>query len=160
MGLLQAHKTVYTLVREALDTPGGGLGYVNASVGNRVQGEQNPEVIIQQSSFDANDLNTGDYNSFEMSVLCYADSYTEASKIADTIFKKIVSIPQYSLTEGTGLTQGIDGTDFNVVNVTEYHLKALDLFLEFYDEDGYEANVLIRISESAETYEVLVEVTP
>ena len=32
----------------------------------------------------------------------------------------------------------------------------MDLFLEYYDEDGYEANVLIRITEASETYSILV----
>ena len=148
MGLLQAHKTVYNLVRAALDAEGT-LDHVNASVGNRVQGEKNPEVIIQQSSFDANDLNTSDYNGFEMSVLCYADSYTEASKIADTVFKAVINTPLYLLEEYT-LIPGSDPDEYNIAS-TQYHLKALDLFLEYYDEDGYEANVLIRAIEAAET---------
>jgi len=133
MSLRKAHKSVYEVVRAALDSDST-LSHIKASIGVRFQGEQNPEVIIQQSSFDINDLNTADYGAFEISVFCYSNTYTEASKIADTVFAYVNQNQLYSLVEGD--------------ESTLYHLKNLDLFLEYYDEDGYEANVLIRAIEA------------
>ncbi len=133
MSLRKAHKSVYEVVRAALDSDST-LSHVKASIGIRFQGEQNPEVIIQQSSFDINDLADADYNTFELSVFCYANTYSEAAKMADTIFDHVKSNQLYNLVEGE--------------ESTLYHLKNLDLFLEYYDEDGYEANVLIRAIEA------------
>ena len=148
MSLLRAHKSVFEIVRDAL-LANTQTSHIKVSVGARFQGEQNPEVIIQQSSFDINDLNTADYGSFEISVLCYSNTYTEAANIADIVFTAVQSNNLYTLTE----SEPIEGTDPQEYNVSEtiYHIKGLDLFLEHYDEDGYEANVLIRATEAQDT---------
>lgn len=148
MSLLRAHKSVFEIVRDALSA-NSQTSHIKVSVGARFQGEQNPEVIIQQSSFDINDLNTADYGSFEISVLCYSNTYTEAANIADIVFTAVQSNNLYTLTE----TEPIEGTDPQEYNISEtvYHIKGLDLFLEHYDEDGYEANVLIRATEAQDT---------
>lgn len=141
MSLLRAHKSVFKLVQDTLSS-NDALSHIRCSVGSRFQAEQNPEVIIQQSSFDINDLNTADYESFEISIFCYSNTYTEAANLADTLFLAIQASPLYALTE----TETLGGQ--TTVTVTNYHLKPLDLYLEHYDEDGYEANVLIRVTES------------
>ena len=141
MSLLRAHKSVFKLVQDTLSS-NDALSHIRCSVGSRFQAEQNPEVIIQQSSFDINDLNTADYESFEISIFCYSNTYTEAANLADTLFLAIQASPLYALTE----TETLGGE--TTVTVTNYHLKPLDLYLEHYDEDGYEANVLIRVTES------------
>jgi len=146
MSLLRAHKAVYNIVRQALDSDTT-TSHIRASVGARFQSEQNPEVIIQQSSFDINDLNTQDYGTFEISVYCYSNTYLEAAKIADLVFDAVQNNEQYTLTEEEPTGSGDDVTVFQ----TLYHIRGLDLFLEHYDEDGYEANVLIRVIESQET---------
>ncbi len=133
MSLRKAHKSVYEVVRAALDGDST-LSHIKASVGVRFQGEQNPEVIIQQSSFDINDLARIDYGTFEISVYCYANTYTEAATMSDTIFNYVNNNQLYTPSEEEGDSL--------------YHLKNLDLFLEYYDEDGYEANVLIRAIEA------------
>lgn len=148
MSLLRAHKSVFEVVRDALAADST-LSHIKVSVGARFQGEQNPEVIIQQSSFDINDLNTADYGAFEISVFCYANTYTEAAKIADTVFTAIQENDLYTLTEQE-LIVGSDPEQYNI-SQTLYHLKGLDLFLEHYDEDGYEANVLVRAIEAEDT---------
>jgi len=141
MSLLRAHKSVFKLVQDTLSS-NDALSHIRCSVGSRFQAEQNPEVIIQQSSFDIIDLNTADYESFEISIFCYSNTYTEAANLADTLFLAIQASPLYALTE----TETLGGE--TTVTVTNYHLKPLDLYLEHYDEDGYEANVLIRVTES------------
>ncbi len=148
MSLLRAHKSVFEVVRDALAADST-LSHIKVSVGARFQGEQNPEVIIQQSSFDINDLNTADYGAFEISVFCYSNTYTEAAKIADTVFTAIQQNDLYTLTEQE-LIVGSDPEQYNI-SQTLYHLKGLDLFLEHYDEDGYEANVLVRAIEAEDT---------
>ena len=139
---------MFEVVRDALAADST-LSHIKVSVGARFQGEQNPEVIIQQSSFDINDLNTADYGAFEISVFCYANTYTEAAKIADTVFTAIQENDLYTLTEQE-LIVGSDPEQYNI-SQTLYHLKGLDLFLEHYDEDGYEANVLVRAIEAEDT---------
>ena len=148
MSLLRAHKSVFEVVRDALAADST-FSHIKVSVGARFQGEQNPEVIIQQSSFDINDLNTADYGSFEISIFCYSNTYTEAAKIADTVFNAIQANNQYTLTEQE-LIVGSEPEQYNI-SQTLYHLKGLDLFLEHYDEDGYEANVLVRATEAEAT---------
>jgi hypothetical protein len=133
MSLRKAHKSVYEVVRSTLDASSA-TSHIKASIGTRFQAEQNPEVIIQQNSFDTNELNNRDFGTFEISVYCYSNSYTEAANVADTIFLAVQNSPLYDLVE--------DGV------TTTYHLKNLDLFLEYYDEDGYESNVLIRAIEA------------
>jgi hypothetical protein len=141
---------VYEVVRDALAAEST-MSHIRVSVGARFQGEQNPEVIIQQSSFDINDLNTADYGTFEISVFCYSNTYTEAARIADVVFTAVQNNELYTLTESE-LIEGSDPPEYNVAQ-TLYHLKGLDLFLEHYDEDGYEANVLIRAIEAEDTSE-------
>jgi hypothetical protein len=125
------------------------MSHIRVSVGARFQGEQNPEVIIQQSSFDINDLNTSDYSTFEISVFCYANTYTEAARIADVVFAAVQNNESYTLNESE-LIEGSNPPEYNV-SQSVYHLRGLDLFLEHYDEDGYEANVLIRAIEAQGT---------
>jgi len=146
MSLLRAHKSVFEVVRNALDA-NPAMSHIKASIGTRFQAEQNPEVIIQQNSFDVNDLNTQDFNTFEISVYCYSNSYTEAASVADHLFNAVRDNEYYILTE----TEDIEGSSEVNVSTTPYHLRGLDLFLEYYDEDGYEANILIRAIEAADT---------
>lgn len=146
MSLLRAHKSVYEVIRAALDA-NPSMSHIRASIGTRFQAEQNPEIIIQQNSFDINDLNTQDFNTFEISVFCYSNSYTEAASVADHLFNAVRDNEYYTLTE----TEPIEGSSEVNVSTTPYHLRGLDLFLEYYDEDGYEANILIRAIEAADT---------
>ena len=139
---------MYEVVRDALAAEST-MSHIRVSVGARFQGEQNPEVIIQQSSFDINDLNTSDYSTFEISVFCYANTYTEAARIADVVFAAVQNNESYTLNESE-LIEGSNPPEYNV-SQSVYHLRGLDLFLEHYDEDGYEANVLIRAIEAQGT---------
>jgi hypothetical protein len=134
MGLKLAHQATYNIVKTALEEAGYSSADVEISVGHRRQGRSNPEVNVHQSSFDTNQLLANDQQKFELSAVCYADTYVQACELADVIASRVNYLSSTNLT--------FDGSTFFV--------RTLDLFLDHNDRDSYEASVLIQLIESAD----------
>jgi hypothetical protein len=130
--LAAAHKTVYTLVKDAIG-PYALMNdiEINVTVGDRIQGTKGPEVTINQSTFDVTNLSTSDYSVFEFGVNSYSKSYIQAAEMADSIYSAMpASEEQYNLFS------------------TNWYIEPLDLFLEYSDRDDYQASVLIRLRDA------------
>lgn len=120
--LAKTHKLCFDVVRSALSDD------IKVSMGDRFQGNINPEVTIKQSTFDVLNLSNDDYAVFEYDVSSYAKDYYLAATIADEIYDACPGQTSYVNFEGE-----------------TYQVVALDMFMQFTDRDDWEASVLIRI---------------
>jgi len=128
--LKAAHKTVYTIVRAAIDTYDENIV---VSVGDRIQANKGPEVIINQSTFDVTNLSTADYSVFEFNVNCYSKNYLIAAELADLVYDQCPASDEVYPFESTN-----------------WLIDPLDLFMEYSDRDDYQASVLIRLRDAGE----------
>jgi hypothetical protein len=133
-GLAAAHRAVFTLVNNSILAYNGlNSTSIKVSVGNRIQGNTEDEVIINQSTFDVTNLSTADYNVFEFNVLCFSKSYVRAAELADTIYDNCPN-----------------DTEIVVLGGANWYVVPLDLFMEYSDRDDYQASVLIRFRDPGE----------
>ena len=135
--LAASHKVVFQLVRDSMDTFESGNQYginsVSVSIGDRVQANKGPEVIINQSTFDVTNLSSADYSVFEFNVNCYSKNYVLAAQLADVIYNNCPPNDQIYVAESVN-----------------WYIEPLDLFLEFSDRDDYQASVLIRLRDAGQ----------
>lgn len=120
--LARTHKLCFDIVREAVPQK------TIVSMGDRVQGNNDIEVTIKQSTFDVLNLSSDDFAVFEYDVSTYGKEYYSTALLADVIYDACPGPTEYVTFEGN-----------------QYQVQPLDMFMQFTDRDDWEASVLIRI---------------
>ena len=134
MSLYTAHAGFYGAVNTAITFGSSG---VTVSVGDRFQGVNGTEVIVQQLGGVDQYADEG-IDSFSMIAYCFANRYTTCASIADTVYNAL-----YDLSQGAGIT-GV--ADITVNENHSYHLHIGSRSMEYNDEDGYVAAVTCKLT--------------